>query len=118
MFSTIGKGDLKVKLPTCLDHKSMTVTLQGVYYAPCMAFTLISIFCLDHAGCSVLIKDNTCIICGAHPKWKFLGSAPRIHGLYHIEPSAVISPMSNHHTNTIDTPMGIDKLYKLGHLNL
>ena len=61
-FSAIGKGDLKVKLPTCLDHKLMTVTLQGIYYAPCMAFTLISISCLHCAGCSVLIEDNACVM--------------------------------------------------------
>ena len=85
----------------------------------CMAFTLISISCLDCAGCSVLIEDNACVIHGACPEQKFLGSVPRIHGLYHIELSAVISPMSNHHANAIDTPMGIEKLHcKLRHLNL
>ena len=63
-FSAIGKGNLKVNLPTCSGHKPMMVTLQGVYYTPNMAFTLISVSCLDHTGCSVLIKDNTCVICG------------------------------------------------------
>ena len=82
-FSAIGKGNLKVNLPTCSGHKPMTVTLQGVYYAPNMAFTLISVLCLDHAGCSVLVKDNACVIHGAQPERKFLGSVPHIHGLYH-----------------------------------
>ena len=46
-FSAIGKGDLKEKLPTCLDHKLMTVTLQGIYYAPCMALTYPALIMLD-----------------------------------------------------------------------
>ena len=91
-FSAIEKGNLKIKLPTCSRNKPMTVTLQGVYYAPSMAFTLISVSCLDHAGCLVLIEDGVCIIHGSYPERKFLGSVPQIHGLYHVNPRAVVSP--------------------------
>ena len=66
--ATIGKGNLKIKLPTCSDQKAANITLKGVYYAPSMAFTLISVSCLDRASCSAVIKDVTCVIRGAHPE--------------------------------------------------
>ena len=40
-FSATGKVDLKVNLPNCPRHKVITVTFQGVYYLPNIAFTLI-----------------------------------------------------------------------------
>ena len=46
-FSATGKGDLKIKLPNCPGHKPVTIMLQGVYYSPTIAFTLISVSCLD-----------------------------------------------------------------------
>ena len=56
-FSATGKGDLKIKLPNCPGHKPVTIMLQGVYYSPTIAFTLISVSCLDRAGCSVLFVE-------------------------------------------------------------
>ena len=67
-FSATEKGDLKIKLPKCPGHKPVTITLQGVYYSPTIAFTLISVSCLDHAGCSVLFENGACIICRACPE--------------------------------------------------
>jgi len=61
-FSAIGKGDICVTLPTCKSIQPITIHLKGVYYAPSMAFTLISVSCLDRAGCLLLIEDEICVI--------------------------------------------------------
>ena len=76
IFKAIGCGDLKVKMPTCNGYKPMTITLQGAYFSLNMAFTLISISCLDHAGCSIHIEDGACILCDARPQHLFLSSVP------------------------------------------
>ena len=54
-FSAISKGDIRVTLPACNDIQPITICPKGVYYAPAMAFTLISISCLDCAGCLLLM---------------------------------------------------------------
>ena len=61
-FSAIGKGDVCVTFPTCKSIEPVTVHLKSVYCAPAMAFTLILVSCLDHAGFSLLIEDKVCII--------------------------------------------------------
>ena len=71
----------------------ITIHLKGIYYAPAMAFMLISVSCLDHAGCSLLIKNDICIIQGPCPKCAILGGVPLIHGLYQMHPSTLINPL-------------------------
>jgi len=75
-FSAIGKGDIRVMLPACNNIQPITIHLKGVYYAPAMAFTLISVSCLDRAGCSLLIEDEVCVIRGPHPKRTTIGAVP------------------------------------------
>ena len=62
-FSAIGCGDLVVNLPVKDGEKGPLITLKRVYYAPKMAFMLISVACLDKAGCSHTIEDGECKIC-------------------------------------------------------
>ena len=93
------------------------IILQGAYFLPSMAFTLISVSCIDHACCSILIKDGACILCGACPQCLFLRSVPQIHGLYHLDPSALVNPPKLH-INIATPSMDINELHrKLSHLN-
>jgi hypothetical protein len=46
MFSMLGKGDIGIELSNG-DQKSTPITLKNVYYSPQMAFTLISVSCVD-----------------------------------------------------------------------
>jgi hypothetical protein len=57
-FSTTGKGDICVNL--LMHNKSPTkmVVLKDMFYAPQMAFTLISISRLDKGGCALNIEDG------------------------------------------------------------
>ena len=82
-----------------------------------MAFTLISVSCLDCAGCSLQIEDKVCVICGPRPKRAPIGAVPLIRGLYCINPSSLVNPPI-HHANAANTPMSINELHhRLGHLN-
>ena len=45
-FSALGKGDLKIYLPNG-SQKPTLITLKNVLYSPNMAFTLISVSCID-----------------------------------------------------------------------
>ena len=60
-FHALGKGDIQIMLPNG-NHKSTRITLKEVYYSPIMAFTLISVSCVDRAGFSLLIKGGICEI--------------------------------------------------------
>ena len=116
-FSVISKGDICVMLPACNNIQPITICLKGVYYESAMAFTLISVSCLDCADCSLLIEDEVCVICGPCPKHATIGAVSLIWGLYCINPSFLVNPPI-HHANATDTPMSINELHRrLGHLN-
>ena len=117
-FSMIGKGDIHITLSACKDIQPITICLKNVYYAPAMAFTLISISCLDYAGCLLLIEDEICIIHGPCPKQAILGSVSLVHGLYCMHASTLINPPNSHHANTVDSSMSINELHcHLSYLN-
>ena len=59
-FRALRKGDIQILLPN--GNKSTRITLKEVYYSPIMAFTLISVSCVDRAGFSLLIKGGICEI--------------------------------------------------------
>ena len=83
-----------------------------------MTFTLILVSCLDHAGCSLLIEDEICIIQGPHPKHAILGSVLLVHGLYQMLLSTLVNPPKLHHVNITNSPMSINELHHcLSHLN-
>jgi len=75
-FSAIGCGDLVVNLPMHNGENGPSVTLKQVYYAPKMAFTLVSVACLDKAGCSLVIEDGRCVIRSPRPNRTLLSSVP------------------------------------------
>ena len=56
-FSALGQGNLKVELPN-EDQKPTPITLKNVYYSPHLAFTLISVSCINKAGFSLFIKGG------------------------------------------------------------
>ena len=60
-FHALGKGDIQIILPN-RSNKSTRITLKEIYYSPIMAFTLISVSCVDCAGFSLLIKGGICEI--------------------------------------------------------
>ena len=118
-FSAIGYGDLVMTLPTKDSETGPPITLKRVYYAPQMAFTLISVACLDKAGCSVTIKDGECILCSPRPYCTVLGSVPRVNNLYRISSSAIKAPEPpKHYANLANGPISINKLHRqMGHVN-
>jgi len=77
-FSAIRCGGLIVTLPTRDSETGPPITLKWVYYTPQMAFTLVSVTCLDKAGCSLTIEDRECVICSSQPYCTILGFIPCI----------------------------------------
>ncbi|KAJ6623284.1 hypothetical protein B0H10DRAFT_1786698 [Mycena sp. CBHHK59/15] len=71
-FSAIGKGDYKTQFPMGAKQKPTRVVLQNTYYAPNMAFTLISVSTLNHAGYSLHIKDASCAINTLKPQRRMI----------------------------------------------
>ncbi|RDB27836.1 Retrovirus-related Pol polyprotein from transposon TNT 1-94 [Hypsizygus marmoreus] len=116
-FSAIGKGDLRVQLPMKNGEKSTPILLKKVYYAPQMAFTLVSVSCLDHAGCSLHIEDGMCVIRSPKPQRRIIGRVPELRGLYRADSSTVSSsPQLN--VNSASKLMSISELHRrMGHIN-
>ena len=111
-FSALGKGDLEIKLPNG-DQKPTQITLMNVYYSPNMAYTLMSVSCVDQAGYSVTIKGGTCII--RSPKSKIIGQIPLSQGLYRISKSDL---KTYHSANSVSQTLSITELHrKMGHIN-
>ena len=112
-FSALGKGDLKIELPNG-DQKPTPITLKNAYYSPHMAFTLMSVSCVDKAGYSLFIKGGSCII--RSPKSNIIGRIPEVRGLYRVSDSPH-SP-STHVANTASKLMSISELHRrMGHVN-
>ena len=80
-----------------------------------MAFTLISVSCVDHAGFSLLIKGGTCEIRTAMSK--IIRRITLIRGLYRISDSK--SPSHPSHTaNVAEKQISINELHRrMGHVN-
>ena len=118
-FSAIGCGDLVVTLPMKNGECGPPITLKRVFYAPKMAFTLISVACFDKAGCSLTIEDGECKIHSPQPHCTILGSIPQINNLYRLDSSAIQGPEPlKHYANVASGPISIDKLHRcMGHVN-
>jgi len=95
------------------------VTLKRVYYAPKMAFTLVSVACLDKAGCSLTIEDGQCIIRSPRPYRTILGFVPRVNNLYYLDSSAIQTPkLPKHYASVASGPISINELHRcIGHVN-
>lgn len=111
-FSTLGKGDLKVELSNG-NHKLTSIMPRNVYYSPHMAFTLMSVSCVDKAGFSLSIKGGTCVIQSS--KSNIIGHIPLIWGLYcGGETFSSSTPVANAALKL----MLISELYcSMGHIN-
>ena len=108
-FSALGKGDLKIYLPNG-NQKPTPITLKNVLYSPHMAFTLISVSCVDRAGFSLFIKGGNCII--RSPTSKIIGTIPENRGLYRI------ADTSAHTANVAVKQISINELHRrMGHVN-
>ena len=108
-----------VTLPAKSGENGPPITLKQVYYAPKMAFTLVSVACLDKAGCSLTIKDGTCIVRSPRPHRTLLGSVPRVNNLYRLD-SSVIQALEppKHYANVVSGPISINELHcRMGHVN-
>jgi len=118
-FSAIGRGDLVVTLSVKNGENGPPITLKRIYYAPKMAFTLISVACLDKAGCSLTIEDGECKIHSPQPYHTVLGSVPSVNNLYRLDSSAIQSPEPpKHYANVASGPISIDELHcHMGHIN-
>jgi len=118
-FSAIGRGDLVVTLPVRDGETGPPITLKHVYYAPKMAFTLVSVACLDKAGCSLTIEDGECKIRSPRPYRTILGSVPRVNNLYCLDSSAIQGPEPpKHYANIASGPISIEELHhRMGHVN-
>jgi hypothetical protein len=112
-FSALGKGDLKLKLPNG-DQKPTPIMLRNVYYSPQMAFTLMSVSCVDQARFSLFIKNRACAICSS--KSNIIGCIPLVWGLYQV--SGMFNQSSIPSANSASKLMSISELhYKMGHVN-
>ena len=118
-FSATGRGDLVVTLPVRDGETGPPITLKRVYYAPKMAFTLVSVACLDKAGCSLTIEDSECKIRSPRPNRTVLGSVPRVNNLYQLDSSVIQSPeLPKHYANVANGPISINELHcRMGHVN-
>jgi hypothetical protein len=80
-----------------------------------MAFTLISVSCVDRAGFSLVIGGGFCEIKSS--KGTPIGRIPQIRGLYRVLDSST-SHKLNHTANVAVKQMSIDELHKrMGHVN-
>jgi hypothetical protein len=112
-FHALGKGDIKITFPNG-NQKPTLITLKEVYYSPIMAFTLVSVSCVDRAGFSLLIKGGTCEIRTSASK--VIGRIPQIRGLYRITDTK----SSPHSINTANVAKEIsinDFHRRMGHVN-
>ena len=80
-----------------------------------MAFTLISVSCIDRAGFSLVIKAGICEIRTSSSKT--IGRIPQARGLYRITDTKT-PPRPTHTANTASKEISINELHRrMGHVN-
>ncbi|SJL07236.1 uncharacterized protein ARMOST_10579 [Armillaria ostoyae] len=86
VFYAVGKGDLQMPLPMGEDQKPTITRFQNAYHAPKMAYTLISLSHVSHAGFPIHIEpsDHTMYIHTPQPDAKVIAKIPETGGLYII----------------------------------
>lgn len=107
-FHALGKGDIQIGLPNG-NQGSTSITLKEVYYSPIMAFTLISVSCVDQAGFSLVIGGGICEI--RTSRSKVIGRIPQIRGLYRVH-DAKSSSQRTHTANLAVKQISINELHK------
>jgi gag-polypeptide of LTR copia-type len=98
-FNAFGVGDMKIYLPMGRNERPTLITLKNVYYAPTLAFTLVSVSRMARAGFSLTIDGNSCIVRSPKPKSKIrLGTSalvgnpdpyPRVFWAPNVTPGSV-----------------------------
>ena len=117
IFNAIGKADIKLQFPMGVNQKPTSIILKNVYYAPSMAFTLISVSCIDNAGFAIHVEDSMCKISTPKPKPRVIGQIPLLRGLYRV-PHISPSPPLYHQAALATRLMTITELHqKMGHVN-
>ena len=114
----MGKVDFHTQ--PCSGHiTGPPITLKQVYYVPQMAFTLISVVCLDKAGCFLTIEDGECILQSPWPYCTILSSVPHVNNLYRLSSSAIKAPEPpKHYANIANGPISLNELHRcMGHVN-
>ena len=113
-FRALGKGDIQITLPNG-NQKSTVITLKEVYYSPVMAFTLISVSCVDRAGFSLVFGGSSCQL--KTSKYVTIGHIPQVRGLYRIFDTTSPS-IPTHTANVAVKQISIDELHvRMGHVN-
>jgi hypothetical protein len=111
-LKAVGIGDVCIDLPN--GSKQTPALLKDAVYAPRMAFTLISVSCLDKADCSVIFRKGMCTI--RNPKDHIMGTFPMANGLYRLVNAS--KGTSSDHANVAAGKMSISKAHrKLGHIS-
>ena len=114
-FHALGKGDIQIHLPNGKQGRTL-ITLKEAYYSPIMAFTLISVSSVDHAGFLLVIGGGICEI--KTSKSRVIGRIPQIRGLYCVYDSKPPFSHPTHSANIATKEMSINELHKrMGHVN-
>lgn len=104
---------MEIELPN--GNKREKITLKNVLYAPKMAFTLISMACIDRAGLSLLIEDGMCKITTRGSVRRTIATIPESRGLYRVAgltlPDSINAAAADH----IDSLATLHR--KLGHIS-
>jgi hypothetical protein len=99
-------------------QKPTRVTLTEAYYSLDLAFTLISISCLNQAGHIIHFKGWTCEISTPKPKSMVIRWIPMICGLYCITNPQAVSYLPHLTVNITSNLIIINELHhKMGHIN-
>lgn len=77
-FEVTGMSNVTIELLNGPGHSK--VILKDAVYSPNLAFTLISVNCLDKAKCSTLFGNGMCKI--INPLGTVMGTIPATNGLY------------------------------------
>jgi len=111
-FKAEGMGDLPIHLP---NEKGKTKTiLKNAVYSSELAFTLISINCLDDACCKALFKSGVCTI--KDSKSHIMAKVPKSNGLFRVIEEVI--DMNVDYANIVLVTMSISDAHrKLGHIS-
>ena len=81
-LKVVGMGNVIIELPYGVKHTK--IILKDTIYAPDMAFTLISVSCLDEANESATFSSGMCTIKSV--AGCTIATIPQADGLYHVLP--------------------------------
>ena len=111
-LKALGIGDVRIELPN--GSNKMQALLKDAIHAPDMAFTLISIGCLDRTDCTVTFHKGMCTI--KDPYGKMMATIPCSDGLYRLTANEL--DQQTDYANMASVTMDINAAHrKLGHIS-